>query len=403
MKLRTAVAATAAVAAAALLATPAAGCATDDDCSLNGVCASGACACDPGWVGPSCGALNITTVDAADGYDGLPDGVSSWGGAALPGDGDGLWHLFYAKMEGGCTLSSWETNSACWHATGPSPLGPFTDADTVLGPWCHNAVPMRAPDGTWLVYHIGCGGVTPKNCTGAEAPEAAPAAAAAAAPPCGGIGSVNCTGAEAAPAAAAAPPCAGIGSVSILYADSPGGPWTPLGHVLLNGSTAPGAWDTSVSNVAPHILPNGTVLLAYRGKSAKNGELLGVAAAPHWRGPYARVVEGPILAQPGEDPWPWVDARGHAHLLFHDFTSFVGGHAYARSWAGPWQYTGAPAYNLSVTWANGTAGALSRRERPQLHRDPSTGAPLALYTGVVLKADAASMASFTMAAAVRQP
>lgn len=368
-------------AAAALLAAPAAaaGCATDDDCSLNGVCVQNGCVCDPGWVGTTCGALNITTVDAADGYDGLPQGVSSWGGAALPGDGDGLWHLFYSKMEGGCTLSSWTTNSACWRATGPSALGPFTDADTVLGPWCHNAVPSRAPDGTWLVYHIGCGGVTPKNCSSEE-------------------GAAAEAGVE-----AQADPCGGIGSVSILYADAPSGPWTPLGYVLLNGSSAPGAWDQSVSNVAPHILPNGTVLLAYRGKDANKRELLGVASAPHWRGPYTRALSGPIISQPGEDPWPWVDARGHAHLLFHDFTGFVGGHAFARSWGGPWQYTGVPAYNLSVTWTNGTAGALSRRERPQLRRDPVTGAPLVLYTGAILKADASSMASFTMAAAVRQP
>lgn len=373
---RRTVPAAAAAAAALLLAasglgTAAAACTTDEDCSLNGVCSSGGlCACDPGWVGPSCGALNISTVDPAAGYNHVGDGTSSWGGAALLDEADGLYHLMYAKMEGrGCTLSAWTTNSACWHATAPSPTGPFTDVGPIMGPWCHNPVPVRATDGTWLVYHIGCPGVTPKICSGAEPADA----------PLGGCG---------------------IGSVSILFAPAPAGPWTPLGSVILNGSTAHGAWDAVVSNVAPFMLPNGSVLLAFRGKSAAGAELLGVAAAPHWRGPYARVSPDPIIAQAGEDPWPWVDGRGNVHILFHDFTSFVGGHAYARSWGGPWSYTGVPAYNLSVAWVNGTQGALARRERPQLLRDPATGAPRVLYTGVVAKADAASMASFTMAAVV---
>ena len=31
------------------------GCETDEDCSLLGVCTSGACYCDPGWHGADCG------------------------------------------------------------------------------------------------------------------------------------------------------------------------------------------------------------------------------------------------------------------------------------------------------------------------------------------------------------
>jgi hypothetical protein len=37
----------------------AAGCATDDDCSLNGVCTSGACVCDVAWGSTDCSALQL--------------------------------------------------------------------------------------------------------------------------------------------------------------------------------------------------------------------------------------------------------------------------------------------------------------------------------------------------------
>ena len=39
----------------------AAGCATDLDCELTGSCdaASGRCRCYPGWIGPTCGTLDL--------------------------------------------------------------------------------------------------------------------------------------------------------------------------------------------------------------------------------------------------------------------------------------------------------------------------------------------------------
>ena len=60
------------VAAATAAAQTAAGCSTDEDCSLLGVCggkAAGVCLCDPGWQGPDCGQLKLAPVVPGSGYN----------------------------------------------------------------------------------------------------------------------------------------------------------------------------------------------------------------------------------------------------------------------------------------------------------------------------------------------
>ena len=86
----------------------AAGCLNDTDCSLNGVCASGACACDPGWRGADCGALAV--LDAEPGGF-VEANFSSWGGSVVrdPDDAD-LWHVFASRIGGHCGLGAWATN-----------------------------------------------------------------------------------------------------------------------------------------------------------------------------------------------------------------------------------------------------------------------------------------------------
>ena len=43
------------------------GCASDQDCSLNGVCDTGACACDTPWAGRDCGVLTFAPVHMPQG------------------------------------------------------------------------------------------------------------------------------------------------------------------------------------------------------------------------------------------------------------------------------------------------------------------------------------------------
>jgi hypothetical protein len=58
--------------------------------------------------------------------------------------------------------------------------------------------------------------------------------------------------------------------------------------------------------------------------------------------------------QTGEDPCIYRDKRGNFHIVFHDFSSFNGGHTFAANMSGPWTYASGPAYNKTVLWTNGT-------------------------------------------------
>jgi hypothetical protein len=69
-------------------------CRSDTDCSLNGQCNAGVCACRPAWKGRRCETLALQPATKGAGYRGVDNGhnTSSWGGAVLPGP-DGKWHM----------------------------------------------------------------------------------------------------------------------------------------------------------------------------------------------------------------------------------------------------------------------------------------------------------------------
>ena len=85
-------------------------CKTDLDCSLNGGCQlpAGLCACQPQWVGPECGALNLVPVSSApsgkrDANASTGRRISSWGGsvqygAVGGGNSDHKYHMWAAEM-----------------------------------------------------------------------------------------------------------------------------------------------------------------------------------------------------------------------------------------------------------------------------------------------------------------
>lgn len=131
------------------------GCASDLDCSLNGLCGEdGLCACDVPWSGETCGLL-VMEPAAPGGLYGFDPNVTSWGGNVLEGD-DGLFHLFVSEIDGG--LASWTQKSQCVHATSANIQGPFQRADVAVGAQCHNTAPIRDPvSGEYLIFHIGSG------------------------------------------------------------------------------------------------------------------------------------------------------------------------------------------------------------------------------------------------------
>ena len=134
------------------------------------------------------------------------------------------------------------------------------------------------------------------------------------------------------------------------------------------------------------------MLLAYRGCPYNCGpEMLNLAFAKHYSGPYHRLHSHPIFDDYNEDPFLWRDKRGHFHMLTHSLEDgggfggpMVGRHAYARRFEGRWTFGNRTlAFNTSVQWTDGTSTDFYRRERPQLvFSDDGQMTPLYLSNGV---------------------
>ena len=293
---------------------------------------------------------------------------SSWGGSVLLVEGQ--YHLYASAFVGGCDLGSWGSNSVAIHAVGATPVGPFAFVERALPFYHHNVAPIRAPDGTFLIFSIGM------------FPDPVPA---------------KCHGEE-----GGAPPQSqhGFETIECWSAPAPSGPWTPLagtlnGRNLFNGTNPAPAFDPS---------NNGTIYVM----SHNNGNAT-LSVADSWRGPYSAARDLFPISQgdyTGEDPFLWWDGAlpnaeggvGAWRVLFHAYNRsathtqvLVGGYAVSsgRSVWGPWalQPWDTPAYTVNYTsYVSGGAGPtvttqLSRRERPKLFFDPATGAPAVLYSG----------------------
>ena len=140
-------------------------CATDLDCSLNGVCdvASGVCACDAPWVSDvdgestvGCSFLDmapspVSPCGAACVFHGGPSSLdtswTSWGMSVIAAGG--AFHGYVAEMANECDLSAWTRGSQVVHAVASAPTGPFlrgpAGADVVVPAWAHNPRQFAAP------------------------------------------------------------------------------------------------------------------------------------------------------------------------------------------------------------------------------------------------------------------
>ena len=358
----------------------AARCATDTDCTLNGQCdvARGLCVCDGGWGGPACAALRLGVTDPALGH---PWGAtsSSWGGLPVYDPQGKSWHLFYSQIARGCGLSAWSVNSRVVHAVSSNPLGPFVDVDVVQPAFTPNTQAFRTPDGMWVVWYIGCAqGEHVINCSASSA-DALPLAPRTVPP--GGPGSN--------PDPLCAPqPFGALGETYISYswAPSPYGPWTPLGKPALAGNFNRSTWWPWLTNPAPWLMTDGSVLLAVSGDGGVSKKCIGFARASAWNATFA--IETDALTAPipgGEDPFVWTTARGDRHVIWHDVSGRSnGGHAFApASSPTSWTVTTHELYNGSVTFPNGTVAVANDRERPKLLFDEVSGAPVALFNGMI--------------------
>jgi len=262
-----------ALACAACAAFAAASCNQTSDCSYNGACTSGACACDAAWAGAACDALALLPLDEASaqlGYQGGAAGarVSSWGGSVLRGD-DGTWHMYAAEMELGCGINVWLSNSAVVHATSPDPLAvPFTRRSVVQGAFAHEPIAARAPTGEFVIFFTAAlpSGTLPVK--GGQ--------------PC--LGCAN--GVSAAACGTDANRNASINLPTyMVWSSNPDGPWSAPQQI-------PGTDVYADSNFAPLINADGSLVALTRGA---------VYRSPEWR----NVTQYEVIAKwrdHGEDP-----------------------------------------------------------------------------------------------------
>lgn len=285
----------------------------------------------------------------------LINGTSSWGGSVVRGD-DGKYHMFAAEMSEGCGLKSWSTNSIVVHAVADAPMGPFERKDVAVQAFAHNPVVARAPDGTWVLWHIGCGapnrGVLPcETCSGGQTNKSCPREGE----------EVACT----------------ANTTHVLSAKSLDGPWVALNATIVNPH------GFNIDNPAPYFFPNGSVLMLGR----DGGSTCRIITAPSWQGPYRL---GPMIGEkqdPVEDPFLYRDSRGAFHALFHGGKQgggvLVSGYHWFSHDGLQWSANSKAAFTTAINYTDGSSQRFSRRERPHLLFDKQ-GEPTHLFTGLWL-------------------
>lgn len=303
------------------------------------------------------------------------DGNSTWGftmAGRMPWR-DGKYHAIVAFITDHAGIESYGSHMGLAVATASVPEGPYTRPTDHLFGAVYAGNPSAAFDPVerrYVTMHQGCG------------PMPHPTLA-----------------------------CVHGDPVMAMSGASPFGPWVEHGPVF-NGSAGPfPQWDQWASNGALAIAGDGTAHLMYRSHAYTAGglhfgERLGLATAHTWRGPFTKVRPGPILDEPNEDPFLWIDKRtGHFHAITHlervlgrDGGSVGGRHLFSRDgvawhvntshmWAGP----NCPR-PCSVPLDNGGTWSLQRRERPFILFDADGSTPRVVFSGVQLAEESAGAA-----------
>lgn len=332
-------------------------CSDPADCSYNGVCSGGTCACHPQWMGKNCAQLNLVATDKGAGLQSHNAGgrVSSWGGSVIRGD-DGTYHMWAAEMTNNTGIVVWMSNSQIRHAisrTGPT--GPYEPQDIAFGVWGHEPTAARAPTGEYVLFwtakfgddvpcsHQQCGHGNNGD-TVVDDQYCLPDTKCVYRPDL---------------------------TTYMSYSKDPAGPWSA--PVLV----PKGAFGDGDTNLAAIIRADGSLLGL--------GRPPWIWRAADWRNLSTYSVEQVDATVIGEDPFLYVDAYNSSvlHGLSHSGGwESTGAHVWSTDGGKTWgRHEDMRAYGSLMLYTDGTFRSLSRRERPHLVFDEH-GVPLALTNGV---------------------
>jgi hypothetical protein len=139
------------------VAVEAASCASDFDCSLNGVCSAGVCTCDTPWVGQACDTMRYAVTPASGKNLWTGDSnFNTWNGPIVR-DSEGLYHLYDPVYKHG---SLWSVLYVA-HGTSSSPTGPYDwSKEANISSTIINPAALVFPDATTgaPVYSLWVGG-----------------------------------------------------------------------------------------------------------------------------------------------------------------------------------------------------------------------------------------------------
>jgi len=281
----------------------------------------------------------------------------------------GEYHFVGSYLVNQCSLSAYGTNSAFVHATGPTPLGPFTFQDQILPPFHHGAQSGRMPDGSF--YIVGDGIDTPASTV-----------------------QTNCNNGNMVVSGRRHLKTKKATSGVYAYGNSPqdyhivatstsmDGPWT-VRNVMHTDLKPVSGWSCNVTNLSPLVLNNGTIVMAFRSRSCISDSIqastcgnmcqfIGLAVSNNgWDGPFVKQANPIAELQGNEDPFFWQDARGY-HMLMHG--KIVCGQAGVNTCGAlgfsqdlvNWYLSPFPTYTNTIELTDGTVVNFVLRQRPKI-------------------------------------
>jgi hypothetical protein len=286
------------------------GCATAEDCSLNGKCEQGRCMCSSAWKGDSCEILRLMDGSpSALGYHGAEKSttkvavsLSSWGGSVHRGK-NGTYHLISSEIGHGVGMTLWNCASRIVHATSSDPLTqPFVKNRVLFGTFSHEPRCAFNPSGGLVCFfahnpsfHLN------DKCNGANGTT----------PASGGCGCAH--------ALRSGMPTMMSYTPDI---DDDSAEWSSPQEIGVLGASPD-------SNMSPYIFPNGSLHGLYRDNSGTN---IHVITASDWSNVTTYQLHTDILRhgmELPEDPFLYRGSDGSWHSLHHAYPWPDGTHAFS--------------------------------------------------------------------------